>query len=203
MTTPTLTFLFVTLFIIGAYGQSGKDEVKSTFHDYFNTVMQQENEKTLEYIYPKLFDIIPKDKMLDIMNKTKADTTTRVVLIEPSITSISETTKIEATEYVVIQYSFKMIMTFPKHAEPVVEEETDSEPEEDSDAIDFTFEIFKEKYGEKNVRIDRENSTLEAKASNEMYGIRDPAYSGWKFLEKKDSMKPILEKLLPKKILKM
>lgn len=203
MTTPTLTFLFVTLFIIGAYGQSDKDEVKSTFHDYFNTVMQQENEKTLGYIYPKLFDIIPKEKMLDIMNKTKADTSTRVALAEPAITSISETTKIEETAYVVIQYTFKMTMTFPKAPEPDEEEEVDSEPEENSDPIDFTFEMLKEKYGEKNVKIDRENSTLEAKASNEMFGIHDPAYSGWKFLEKKDSMKPILEKLLPKKVLKM
>src|SRR6478752_6808948 len=104
MTTSTLTFLLATVLIIGAYGQSEKDEIKNTFHDYFNTVMQQENEKTLVYIYPKLFDIIPKEKMLDIMNKTKADTSMRVVLAEPFITRISETTKIEATEYAVIQY---------------------------------------------------------------------------------------------------
>src|SRR6187402_2546116 len=108
MATPTLTFLLVTMFIIGAYAQSDKEEVKSTFHDYFQTVMQQENEKTLDYIYPKLFDIIPKEKMLDLMNKTKADTSTGVVLAEPSITRISETTKVEATDYVVIQYTFKM-----------------------------------------------------------------------------------------------
>ena len=38
--------------------------------------------------------------------------------------------------------------------------------------------------------------------TNEMYAINDPAYKDWKFLEKKDSMKPILEKLLPKKVLK-
>jgi hypothetical protein len=203
MTTSTLTFLLATILIIGAYGQSTKDEVKNTFHDYFNTVMQQENEKTLGYIYPKLFDIIPKEKMLDIMNKTKADTSTRVVLADPSITRISETTKIEATEYVVIQYTFKMTMTFSKSPEPDSEEEVDSEPEEDSDPIDFTYEMFKEKYGERNVKIDRESNTLEANISNEMFGIRDPSYEDWKFLEKKESMKPILEKLLPKKVLKM
>src|SRR6188508_1330561 len=105
MSTSLLTLALTTMLIIGAYGQSDKDEVKNTFHDYFKTVMQQENEKTLGYIYPKLFDVIPKDKMLDIMNKTKADTSTHVTLAQPTITRISEITKVDATEYVLIQYT--------------------------------------------------------------------------------------------------
>src|SRR5262245_8999014 len=112
MSTSLLTFLLTTVFIIGAYGQSDKEEVKSIFHDYFKSVMQKENEKSLDYIYPKLFDVIPKSKMLDIMNKTKADTSTQVTLAEPSITRISETLQVDATDYVLIRYTFKMKMSF-------------------------------------------------------------------------------------------
>jgi len=194
MRTSLLIFALTTMIIIGTNGQSDI-EVKTTFHDYFTTVMQQENEKTLDYIYPKLFDLIPKDRMLEMMNKTKADTTTRVSLVSPSVTRISEVTKVGGTDYVLIQYTFQMTMTFTLAKNEDGEEET--EP------FDFTAEVLKEKYGKKNVTEDRENNTLKANVSNEMFAIRDPAYTGWKFLEKKENMQPILSKLLPKEVLKM
>ena len=77
-----------------------------------------------------------------------------------------------------------------------------SNEEENFNIADFTYEMLKTKYGEKNVLYNREKSKLDITVNNEMYVIKNPKYKAWKFLEKKDSMKPLLKKILPKKVLK-
>ena len=82
------------------------------------------------------------------------------------------------------------------------DENSNVDREENFNSTEFTYEMLKEKYGEKNVNYDREHKKLDVNVTNELYAINSPAYKEWKFLEKKDSMKPMLEKLLPKKVLK-
>jgi hypothetical protein len=183
---------------VKAFGQTDKDEIKRTFKEYFQTVAQKDNAKTLGYIYPTLFDLFPKDKMLQAMDRMKADTSTRITMEKDSVISISETLELDGIKYALLKYSFKMTMTILATAD-----ESDTEGEEDTNPSDFTYEMLKEKYGEKNVIYDRVHNKLYVNASNEMYSIFNPTYKGWKFLEKKESMKPTLEKLLPKKVLKL
>jgi hypothetical protein len=182
---------------IAAFGQTDKDEIKRIFDDYFQTVEQRDNAKTLNYIYPELFYHFPKERMLEAMDKMKADKTTAVTMDDLSVASISETLEIDGVKYAVIKYSFRMTMIIMK-----VDENSNNDREEDLNSTDFTYEMLKEKYGEKNVNYDREHNTLDVNVTNEMYAINAPAYKEWKFLEKKESMKPMLEKLLPKKVLK-
>jgi hypothetical protein len=182
---------------VAAFGQMDKDEIKKTFENYFRTVQQKDNAQTLEYIYPKLFEHFPKDRMLEAMDRMKADTTTIIALGNPSVTGISEPLELDGIKYARIRYSFKMTMTIVTTGE-----ETESTEDEDFNPADFTYEMLKEIHGDKNVVYDRENSKIDINVTNEMYAINDPTYTGWKFLEKKDSMKPVLEKLLPKKVLK-
>jgi hypothetical protein len=192
-----LTCLLASMLTIAAFGQTDKDEIKRIFDDYFQTVEQRDNAKTLNYIYPELFYHFPKERMLEAMDKMKADTTTAVTMDDLSVASISETLEIDGVKYAVIKYSFRMTMIIMK-----VDENSNNDREEDLDSTDFTYEMLKEKYGEKNVNYDREHNTLDVNVTNEMYAINAPAYKEWKFLEKKESMKPMLEKLLPKKVLK-
>ena len=192
-----LIFLLTSLITNTGFGQMNKDEIKLTFEKYFESVEQKENEKTLEYIYPKLFEIYPKNKMLDAMNKKKADTTTDITISNDSIINISETFELEGIKYALIKYSFKMTMKFSE-----TKNETESSENEDFNKAELSYELLKEVYGEKNTIYNKENSTIYINVSNEMFAIKNPSYNDWKFLENKENMKPILEKLLPKKILK-
>ncbi len=190
-------FLLTSLITNSSYGQMNKDEIKLTFEKYFESVEQKENEKTLEYIYPKLFEIYPKNKMLDAMNKKKADTTTDITISNDSIINISETFELEGIKYALIKYSFKMTIKFSE-----TKNETESSENEDFNKAELSYELLKEVYGEKNTIYNKENSTIYINVSNEMFAIKNPSYNDWKFLENKEKMKPILEKLLPKKVLK-
>jgi len=182
---------------VTTFGQIDKDEMKKTFENYFQTVVQKDNEKTLDYMYPKLFEKYPKDKMLGAMDKMKEDTTTVITVDNANIISISETFELDGIKYALITYSFKMTMIIMATGD-----KSESTVGEDYNQADFTYEILKEKYGDKNVLYDQENSKLDINVTSEIYAIKKPTYKDWKFLEKKDSMKQLLEKLLPKKVLK-
>jgi len=197
MTKTLLTFLLTSMLTITSFGQTDKDEIKKTFEEYFKTVEQKDNAKTLDYIYPKLFDHFPKDRMFQAMDRMTADTTTIITMDNAIVISISENLEIDGIKYALIKYSFKMTMTIKE-----TNDETETDGEDDFNPTDFTYEMLKEKYRDKNVSYDRENNRLDINVSNELYAINDPTYKDWKFLEKKDRMKPMLEKLLPKKVLK-
>lgn len=191
-----ILYIFTLIISQSIYCQVDKEEVKKIFEEYFTTVIQKDNEKTLEYIYPKLFDNFPKDKMLESLNKLKADTLSVTTLENGIVENISEILEIEGIKYALVKYSFKMTLKYLKNNgnKKLMEGEKYT-------IADFTHTMLKEKYGEKNVKYTKKTSTFEVNVSNEMYAVKDPVYKDWKFLEKKGSMKPILNKLLPKEVI--
>jgi len=181
-------FLLTGMLTPAAFGQTDSEEIKKSFARYFHTLEQKDNAKTLDYIYPKLFDHYPKDRILLAMDKMKADTTSSVTMENAAVTNVSETLQVDGIKYAVVNYTIKMTMTFIA-------------TEDEANPADLTYEMLKEEYGDQNIVYDRENSKIEVNVANEVYAINDPAYSGWKFLEKKENMKPVLEQLLPKKVM--
>ena len=55
---------------------------------------------------------------------------------------------------------------------------------------------------EGNVTLDVEKRAFSIDMVSAAYVINNPAYDGWKFLERKKELSPLLEKMLPKKVLK-
>jgi hypothetical protein len=179
-----------------AFGQTEKDEIRRTFETYFKAVQEKDNRTTLDYIYPKLFDMYPRERMLESMDRMKEDTTTIINFGRGSITSISDKLEVEGIHYALVKYAFRMTMVMNGSSD---EAGTDGE---DFNSAEATYEMLKETYGDKNVTFDPENRKLDIQVANEMYAIKDPAYKDWKFLEKKENMMPILQKLLPRDVLK-
>jgi hypothetical protein len=134
--------------------------------------------------------------MLQAMNKMKEDTSTIITMGNSVLKSISKTLELDSIKYVLMKYSFKMTMKI------VSTKNEPSNEEENFNIADFTYEMLKAKYGEKNILYNREKSKLDITVNNEMYVIKNLKYKEWKFLEKKESMKPLLKKILPKKVLK-
>lgn len=196
MTKTIFTFLLTSLFAISVLAQTPKEEIKNTFEVYFKTVQEKDNAKTLEYIYPRLFDHFPKDRMLMAMDQMKADTSILITMGNGTVKNISEILEAEGKKYVLIKYAFRMTMVIKKGSDESEDEDDESNPAAE------TYEMLKETYGDDNVEYDPENNKLDINVTNQMYAIADPKYTGWKFLEKKENMQPILDKLLPKTVLK-
>lgn len=193
----TTILLLLTLFTFTTSAQTDNADIQKTFEAYLKAVQESNYPKVIDYLYPKLFDIAPKEAMLQAMKEMSIDTTVSTKIHSPIIKKISKPFALDKVKYALIKYSFKMTMVFKNN-------HSDANIQNDGrlDVADFTYKILRGQYGEENVIFDREKSTIEISTNSEMYVINDPAYSGWKFLEKKEEMQPILEQILPKKVLK-
>lgn len=181
--------------------------IRETFSTYFNTVEQGDYTTTLDYIYPRLFDLVPKEAMLQAMQQINADPTIQITMDSSIINSVSEIITVGDSTYARVDYNFIMIMKLiPEETD--LEEESEStsaeegEDEDEFNQFDFTADMLEGVYGEKNVRRDKENSKLFIRIEASMFAIEDPEVDGWKFLEKKDQLMPILEQLIPEEVLK-
>ncbi len=186
----TFLALIIHLFFTASlFAQTGKEDIKKTFTEYFKTVEQKENSKTLGFIYPKLFDFFPKDELLKAMDEMKNDTTVHISFADAVVIDVSNSITLADIEYALIKYSFKMTMLFAP-----------SEDKDDS-ALNFVAGIMKDQYGEKNVKYNSKKGSIEILINAEMIAIKDPAQKGWKFLENKPETRTLLEQMLPEEVM--
>lgn len=168
--------------------------LESTFTKYFAHLAAREHDKAIDYVYPPLFRIIPKKAVLSIMKQ--GDQSVDIRLTNLLIEKISRPKTERGITYVVLRYRYTLTMVFPEPQTDPEEDDDELTGEKENDTLAFSFEILKEKYGRKNVVADREHSTLTANVDSQVYCISDPAYTEWKFLEKKKGMEELFEKLL-------
>lgn len=183
---------------ISLFSQDEKDaDLLQTFRSYFQAIERKDHAQTLEFIYPRLFQHYPKELMLKAMEDMDADTSVRIAMEDAVAGRIFGHMTIGGVHYAQMEYSFLMIMTLLPDGS-----EADEEGATAFSAFDFTHSVLQGVYGKENVSSDKAQSQIFVRAHNTLYAIRDPEYPGWKFLEKKESLQPLLEKLLPKKIWK-
>jgi hypothetical protein len=143
-------------------------------------------DKVLDYTYPKLFTLVPRNQMIDVMkgsfdNETLTVTmdSLRIVTIYPEYTDTSG-------RYAKIDYSMLMKMKFK-------EEEKDST--EAGKQKEFMLTAFREEYGEDNVLFDEKEKLYKIQIVTAMIAIKDSFAKEWSFINfKKDD--PMAEVLL-------
>ncbi|WNJ17417.1 hypothetical protein [Pontibacter sp. G13] len=194
-----LTKSFFTLLVLSVlsttiFAQEGKESIEATFSAYLQKFEQRDHKGAIEYIYPRFFDLFPKEAMIAALDNMYADSSVSISLENMSIQDISKIKSYDGVQYARVQYSFDMNMTISQSADESAEDYASTE--------EFAYKMFSARYGEEHVQFDRPNHRMIISVQNEMYAINDPAYNGWKFLEKKEGFKPLLEKMLPKKVLK-
>lgn len=178
--------------------QLDKIEILKAEEAYFESVKAKDNQKTIEYLYPKLFDIYPKDMLIKAMNSMYEDTTMVFNFDNSKIIKMSNVETVDGVKYALLKYSYVLTIEFIEKSIDTTQNEEDVS----FDMKEILLQVMKNDHGEKNVTFDKTKKIMTVNATNELYAINDPKYSGWKFLEKKEKLAPIIEKLLPIKKLK-
>ena len=163
-----------------------KEQLIAAFNEYFQAIREKDNERTIECIYPGMFDHFSKTMMLNALNKAKADTSTTIEVDDAEITHVSEMMEIEEINYALLKYTFKMLVI------PHIKgKETDGiTPDR------LIYEGLADRYGMKNVKFITERQGFEITTHNELYAIKDPG-AEWKFLEKKERLSTLVAKIIP------
>ena len=190
-----LTPIFVLL-INFAFGQ-GLDELKNSFNNYIKLIEDKELTKTVDHIYPELFNITPKETILKSLNAAQNDTTKTINFHSSKADKYSTFINIDSIIYCFIEYSYKL------------DTKIDIEEDEESlsymsreEQIKLDLSIWKQKFGRRNVKYNKDDLSIKINANSVILGIYNPKFKSWKYLEAKPKFKRVYKGILPKIILK-
>ncbi len=179
--------LLLSIIILSAttFAQTDKEDINKMFNTYKQALDSLQLEKSMDYIYPKLYEIAPKEQLIAIFKKTFSDPNVQIRFSQIRLKSISETKVHNKVKYALVSYDYAMIFTFSK-----------------AYSIEQIYTLYQKKYGVENVSKDDKNRSISIKMDKLFYAINDPKYgNSWCFLEKNKAQKQMLETLIPKEII--
>jgi hypothetical protein len=187
------TILFLAFSIV-AFGQEYKKAIEQQFLDYNNLIINKEFEKSMTFVPDEVFEIIPREQMIIVMEKTFNNPGFEFELKTPKIKEISRARKIDGKFYSFLTYSSLIEMKFLNDEQ---EEETENEQKLRVNMIKLSLE---ESFGSENVKYDEVEDVFEVNAQKQAYAISNNGKEDWKFLVIDTKQKFLLDKLLPKKL---
>jgi hypothetical protein len=201
--------LTVMVFNTTAFAKDTKNELKSleeTMKLYKQLNLDGDLEKTIDYVYPPVFTITPKQTLLDGFKMVKESGKM------PKVDNFTETirTPLKSYEkgvYTLVDYTMEMTMnTMPPVKKENKEEyakvqEMLNNPEKLKGYKAFMLQMLKMQMGEDAVISSKEDSMLvNIKKKSTLIAI-DENKSGWTFVEPAPQMIEELKKVLPKEII--
>lgn len=167
----------------------------------FQATADKDFETLLDYMNPNLFDVIPRDMMKMALEEAMNDESMKAMSMKfLDAKEKSDPYVHQGVSYQLVSYSMKMSMDLEMFKED--DEEEEEESIDGTDYNDFMLNIFKAQYGDDAVVLDEAKNILHITTEKDMYATNDPAHSGWKFIEKDDSKKALIKKIIPEAVLK-
>jgi hypothetical protein len=165
-----------------------KEDVKRQFQEYTRLLVQKEYDKAAEFINPKLFKLLPKDQMIELMEKTFNDPEVEMTFDPPKNITVGEIKTINNIHYAKITYEDVLHMRMK--SKDVTEQDTG-----------FMKSTLAGKFGEDNVSYDLKTGRYVILAKHD--AIAESAdQKNWTFLTIEEEQKSQLEKIFPKELLR-
>ena len=117
--------IFSVLFlIISSTGnaQDYKKTIEIEFTEYLNSIVNKNFAKSMDYVIPEFFEIIPKSQMIKVMEQTFNNPSMEFELKNPKIISINDAQKIAEKFYSLLSYSNQMNMKIRNEGEETEDE---------------------------------------------------------------------------------
>jgi len=180
----TAILLFVSL-AMAAQDKKSLEARANLLHDY--TVTEQ-YEKLLDITYPKLFDLLPREKMVEVLKRmAKGDGFSIKIANTPPNFKFGEIKKIDGGSYSVVTYDLIMKMTF--------------EQKMTAEEADMMVKSFKSNLKTDEVLFDAQGNVFTIKKRSQAVAVADKlTHNLWMFINNSDG--PIKEKLLSDKVIK-
>jgi len=164
-------------------------EIKKDFNEYFNLIAERKIDNALDYSNPKLFEIIPREQMKNLMEAVYKMPNIEFKTGVPTFLKFDEVKKIENVNYVKFYIISPIEMKFK-----------DIENSEEK-VLQMT-KNFETKFGVGNVKFDKESGFYKINAEKVIIANSDDNLLDWKFVTVDNpKMKLLLEKIIPSELL--
>ncbi len=174
---------FSLLIVSSAFAQTS---IESTFNEYQLTLKEGKFDQSLDYIYPSLFELVPRETMLQIVTSMFSNPMMDIKMGKIDIQEITDPKIIEEKYYSIIYFDSEMEMKLNL-----------------PDSIDQNFANtqlktdFDQSFGEDNVSFNEETGYFFVKAASKAVAVSADGKSDWKFLNIMDNQEALMRMVLP------
>ena len=167
-----------------------KQELEANAKKMYDASYNMNFEEVLNLTYPKLFEIIPKDKMEEMLVRTFENETykVRLVFITPKF-KLSEIKKIENKSIGIINYTNAMRITFNQEITP----------EKATEIV----KAYKDTGAYTVVNFEKDRNSFYIEGPSTLIGIADDStHQSWKFINYDKRRMDMLKKIISDNIIK-
>lgn len=182
---------------VNLFSQSEKEEILQTFSEYTKHVENKDNAKLVEFLHPGVFEIAPKEMLIEMMDNVYKDTTVFMSFGAMRIDSLTNFMTVESGKYCLIHHNFDLTMQMLPTGD------TDILTDELYNSAAATYPFIKQIYGEENVEFDEKNASFKILVASQTFAINDEKTDGWKFIEAKKESHIILKNILPESVFRI
>jgi len=184
-------FLFVTTLVVA---QDGKKEIEVQFMNYMNAIMSKDFNKSMDYAPDELFEIMPRDQFISVMEKVFNDPQIEMHIKDPKVLSVGEVEEIKGKHYAFMTYSNVLTMKFNN---------SDAESDEEKKMrVEIIKQTFAQAMGEGKVKYNEQTEIFDIYSEKDVYAISKDGKTDWRFIVLEEKQKPVLDKFLPKQLIR-
>ncbi len=180
-------FLLVTIAVNG----QEIDDLKTNWNDYNQLIKTGEIEDAMTYVNQGIFEVLPKEQMVDIMKSIFETPGMEIQFKEQEITNFNDPKVINNKTYLLFDYYQVMDMKL------------ESVTMEDTDMQSMMLSQFQKQFGDDKVSYNKDTNFFKIKAVKKALGMYDPEIGDWRFLTLEDGQRFLLEKFLEEDVLKL
>ena len=162
---------FYLLLLFALWSQNGKAQADKELKIRIDSMMQLTQagdlERILDFTYPKLFTIAPREKIAEAMRNAFDSEDYSSSLDSVVVLKINPVFDLQGGQFALVKHSMVMRMKFKK---PINDEQADS-----------MLDDMEENFGENNVRFDKKNNTIVIFLLSNMLAIKDSYARNWTF----------------------
>src|SRR5258705_1026743 len=182
--------LALLFFVFGIICNAQQDtSLAGRLNEMLKLTQMKDLNKVMDYTYPKLFTIAPREALIEVMRSTYDTDEFIIELDSLKVDTIYPIFKVNDSSYVKVKHTMLMRM---KYKEPF--------DTADKEGKEFMVSQMEQKFGKGNVRFDPITNSLNIFMIPDMVGIKDKS-SNWTFINLDEDNPQMLNRLFSKKVL--
>ncbi len=161
-------------------------EIREDLTEYFRLLSEGKLSACMEYIHPGLFEIVPKETMVEMMGSTFEDPELKISIDSIQVTEVSEVVEIEEQAFARVGHRYQLIM------KPL---DWPSKEELNTMVTGMGWS-----YGEDNIKVDDSEKNIRIQIENIMIAFHFPDMEHWYFLENSPERKGLYQRFIPQEV---
>ena len=185
--------LFLLLFIASCSLSTlaqGDTSLQRRLDEYLAANRQLDFEKLMNYVHPKLFEIVPRGQMIELFKSIFDNPQMMISMDSMSVTGISKSFNFKGAEYKKVDYYVGMSLRFK-----------DSTVLKDQDKVSEIQEQVKTSMNAENVKYIAQDNSLAIDAKKIMFAIKDNPRTQWMFVGYEPQQREMMKTLVPEEVL--